>query len=56
MCIVPVKVKHEDGKDTITTYAMLDNCSQGSFIHDNLVKELGVNGMKTTLNRKALHG
>ena len=23
MCIVPVKVKHEDGKDTITTYAML---------------------------------
>ena len=56
MCIVPVKVKHEDGKDTITTYAMLDNCSQGSFIHDNLVKELGVHGMKTTLNLKTLHG
>ena len=56
MCIVPAKVKHETDKDTITTYAMLDNCSQGSFIHDNLVKELGVNGMKTTLNRKALHG
>ena len=55
MCIVPVKVKHEDGKDTITTYAMLDNCSQGSFIH-NLVKELGVHGMKTTLNLKTLHG
>ena len=56
MCIVPVKVKHEDGKDTITTYAMLDNFSQGSFIHDNLVKELGVHGMKTTLNLKTLHG
>ena len=56
MCIVPVKVKHKDGKDTIISYAMLDNCSQGSFIHDNLVKELGVHGMKTTLNLKTLHG
>ena len=56
MCIVPVKAKHEDDKDTITTYALLDNCSQGSLIHDNLVKELGVHGMKTTLNLKTLHG
>ena len=55
MCIVPVKVKNEDGKDTITTYAMLDNCSQGSFMHDNLVKELGVHGMKATLNLKTLY-
>ena len=53
--IVPVKVKYEDGKDTITTYAMLDNCSQGSFVHDNLVKELGVHGMKATLNLKTLY-
>ena len=56
MGIVPVKVQHGDGKDMITTYAMLDNCSQGSFMHDNLVKELGVHGMKTTLNLKTLHG
>ena len=40
----------------ITTYAMLDNCHQGSFIHDNLVKEIGVQGMKTSLNLKTLHG
>ena len=52
MCIVPVKVKHGDGKDIITTYVMLDNCSQGSFIHDNLVKEIGVHGMKTILNHE----
>ena len=50
-----MKVKHGDGKDPITNYAMLDNCSQGSFIHDNLVKELGVHGMKTNLNLKTLH-
>ena len=34
MCIVPVKVKYGDGKDMITTYTMLDNCSQSPFIHD----------------------
>ena len=56
MCIVPVKVKHGDGKDIITTYVMLDNCSQGSFIHDNLVKEIGVHGMKTILNHKKWRG
>ena len=56
MCIISVKVKHWDGKDMITTYAMLDNCSQGSFVHDNMVKELGVQGMKTTLKLKTLHG
>ena len=39
LCIVPVKVKCEDSKNTITTYTMLDNCSQGSFIHDGLVKD-----------------
>ena len=56
ICIAPVKVKHGDGIDMITTYAMLDNCSQGSFVHDNLIKELGVHGMKTTLNLKTSHG
>ena len=33
ICIVPVKVKHGDGKNTITTYTMLDNCCQGLFIY-----------------------
>ena len=56
MCIVPVRVQHKDGKGMRQTYAMLGNCSQGSFIHENLVKEIGVRGMKTTLNLKTLHG
>ena len=40
MCLVPVRVKHEYGANEIITYAMLDNCSQGSFIHDSLVKNV----------------
>ena len=55
MYIVPVEVKHGDDKDMITTNAMFDNCSQGSFIHDNLLKDLGIHGMKTILNLQTLH-
>ena len=56
LCVAPVKLKHEHCANKITTYAMLDNCSQGSFIHDSLVKKLGVTGIKTTINLKTLHG
>ena len=55
MCIFPVRMQHKDCKGMIQTYAMLDNCSQGSFIHENLVKEIGIRGMKTTLNLNTLH-
>ena len=56
MCVVPVKVKHEHVANEVTTYAMLDNPSQGSFIHDSVVKKLRVTGIKTTINLKTLHG
>ena len=56
MCVVPVKVKHEHGANEVTTYTMLDNCSQRSFIHNSLVKKLGVTGSKATINLKTLHG
>ena len=40
MCIVPVKVKSAaKGKDVLT-YAMLDNCNQGSFIQEALVNKM----------------
>ena len=48
MCVVPIK--------TIKTYAMLDNCSQGSFIKQDLLKRLGVNRQKLSLNLKTLTG
>ena len=54
ICVVLVKVKHEHGANEVAPYALLDDCSQGSFIHDSLVKKLGVTGSKTNL--KKLHG
>ena len=37
MCIVPVSIKHKNNGKQITTYAMLDNCSQGSFVHEAIL-------------------
>ena len=56
MCIVPVKIKHGNNSKMVTTYAMLDNCSQGSFILGSVVKKLGIQGIKTTLKLNTLHG
>ena len=55
MCIVPVKTKHEHGANEVATYAMLENCSQGYFIHGSLVKKHDVTETKTTINLKTLH-
>ena len=56
MCIVPVKIKHGDNNKMVTVYAMLDNCSQGSFTLSTVVKKLGIQGIKTTFKLKTLHG
>ena len=56
MCIVPISIKYENDAKQITTYAMLDNCSQGLFVHEAILKQLGVKGTRTTLSLKTLHG
>ena len=56
MCIVHVKVRDAaQGKDVLT-YAMLDNCSQRSFIRETLVEKMQTSGRKTTLYLKTLNG
>ena len=56
MSVMSVKVKDEHGTNEVTTYAMVNNCSQGSFILDSLIKKLGVTGSKTTINMNTLQG
>ena len=56
MCIVPVKVRHVHSGREIQTYAMLDCCSQGTFINTDLARKLKTDGMKTTIKIKALNG
>ena len=40
-CVVLIWVGHKSSKKMFKTYAMQDNCSQGSFIRDELIKILG---------------
>ena len=54
MPIVPVRIKGmENG---IITYAMLDSCSTGTFISEDLYNELGVQGTDTQVMIRTMNG
>ena len=56
MCIVAVWVGHNSSSKMVKTYAMLDNCSQGSFIKEEIIEGLGITGRKLKLSLKKLTG
>ena len=47
MCIVPIWVGHKNSTKMLKTYTMLDNCSIGSFIRDELIEDLGITERKS---------
>ena len=56
MCIVPIKVRYVHSRKEMHTYAMLDCCSQGTFINTDLARKLKADGMKATIKFKTLTG
>ena len=56
MCDVSSKVTHVETKREVSTFAMLDNCSQGCFIKNNIRERLGVRSRKTEIITKTLNG
>ena len=54
MCVVPVKVRHKNSDKEIMTFAMLDTCSQGTFITTSLMEQLNIFGIQTFINIKIL--
>ena len=56
MCVVPVKVSHSKSKKEFSTYTMLDNCSQGMFIKEDIQKKLGAVGREADITVKTLNG
>ena len=56
MCVVPIWVGHKNSTKMFKTYAMLDNCSQVSFIRDDLIEDLQITGRKLQLSLKTLTG
>ena len=57
MCIVPVNLHHKsDPNNVIKVYAMLDNCSEGTFMTDEVAKMLTASVRRTTITIKTLNG
>ena len=56
MCVAPIKITHTETKREVSTFAMLDNCSQGCFIKNNIRERLGASGRKTEIIIETLNG
>ena len=54
MAIVPVKVKRKGSDDAIVTYAFLDNGSSSTFCTESLMKQLGIEGLRTRISLTTL--
>ena len=56
MCVVPVKVQHKESNKEIITFALLDTCSQGAIATENLMNQLDINGIRTSVGIRTLIG
>ena len=52
--IVDVWVGHKSSRKMVKTYEMLDSCSQGFFIKEEIIEELGITGRKLKLSLNTL--
>ena len=55
MCVVSVRLRHCNSDKEVSTFALLDTCSQGTFVTDNLLKKLGLSGVRTSIKIKTLN-
>ena len=56
MCVVPVNLRSGHSGKTVKRYALLDSCSQGTFMLEKLLRDPGVNGQKTSITIKTVNG
>ena len=47
--IVPVEIRHVNKRKEVTTYALLDNSSQGTFAREDIIHKLEVSGARTKI-------
>ena len=50
--VVPVKIQHKNSNKEIITFVMLGICSQGTFTTENLMNQLGINGIQTLIGHR----
>ena len=55
MCVVSVRLRHCNSDKEVSTFALLDTCSQETFVTDDLLKKLGLSGARSLINIKTLN-
>ena len=55
MCVVPIQIHHPDSNKVFDTYAMLDSCSQGTFIKEEIIEKLGITRAEKIVTVKTLN-
>ena len=56
MCVVPVQLWHIDHPENkINVYCLLDDCSQGTFIKDDVLDDLNISGQETSLTTTTIN-
>ena len=56
MCIVPVRLSHRDTSKQVLVYAMLDECSQGTFIKEEILDMFDIEKRNTSITVTTLNG
>ena len=56
MCVVPVILSHPSSKREVKTFALLDACSQGSFIDNALLETFCSDFVETDITIKTING
>ena len=56
MSVVPVELLHENSNKVISTHALLDNCSKGTFFMKSTVDTFGIDGAPKLITTKKFNG
>ena len=56
MYVVPVQIRQPDSNKVLDTYAMLDNCSQSTFVKEEITEVIGITGAETRVTVKTING
>ena len=56
ICIAPVKIRYVNKRKEVTKYTLLNNCSQGTFVREDVIHKLVASGTRTKITVKTLNG
>ena len=56
MCVVPVNLTYSRSGKIAKSHALLYSCSQGTFMLEKLLQDLGLNGQKASITIKTVNG